>query len=888
MRAPRSRFLCTRAAFLASMVAALCGAEARGAVYNRLDRDVVPTFESVRLKLDPTSPDYSGAVHIDLTVATPSASFRLYARAMDVIRVTLSGSGGPIEATFEGGEAGQLIVHPQTPLAPGDYALDIDFRNNFDGRANALYRLKSGEDWYCFTQFEPLAAREAFPCWDEPAFKIPFQITVTVPAKLAAVSNTPIEKESTVGGQKTVVFKRTPPLPSYLVAVAAGPFDFVPIRGLSVPGRVVTVRGSGRLAAEAARITPPILAALEKYFGRTYPYEKLDLLALPEFSAGAMENAGAVTFREEILLIDPAASSATQRFRLASTTAHELAHMWFGDLVTMDWWNDLWLNESFASWMGDKITTQVFPRYNVPVRELRGTQVAMDTDARLSTRAIRQSVDAFANIDRLFDELAYQKGQAVLAMLEQWLGPAAFQRGIAAYLKEHEWKNATADDLWRALSAAAGRDIEPTTGSFLNQGGVPLVSLEMQPGGVVRLRQQRFLNYGVQAPQPTSWQIPVTLKYSDGRQVHSQSVLLGEAEKTVRLEKTSTPAWVHPNADQLGYYRWSVPPDFLQALATSGAPALNARERVGLINNLSALLDAGLLSGGDYLRTLERFSEDPDPDVISALVAGLDKVNRVFVTSGLRGSFAITARRMMRPSLKRFGLTRKSGEPEAVTLMRPNLLAALGVYGYDPEVLEWARPAARRYLAHPESLDASIAGTALNLAARDGDLPLFEEYRIRFETAKVPSERARYLAALGNFRSTELMEKALRYTLTGPLRPQEILTIPRTLAENDELKDRTWRWFKRVFSDVSGRVPPSHLPDLAYLANCCSAPRIEDARTFFARPEVDIPGAAQELAKVTDAIRDCAGLREREGLDVAKVLQQFAQGTAAPAGGPGP
>src|SRR5262249_59551110 len=198
--------------------------------------------------------------------------------------------------------------------------------------------------------------------------------TVTVPAGLSAVSNTPVEKESTVGGQKTVTFMRTPPLPSYLVAIAAGPFDFVPIRGMSVPGRVVTVRGSGRLAQEAARITPPILKALEKYFGRPYPYAKLDLLALPEFSAGAMENAGAVTYREEILLLDPAAASVTQRYRLASTTAHELAHMWFGHLVTMEWWSDVWLNESFASWMGDKITQQVFPQYQVPVRELRGRQ----------------------------------------------------------------------------------------------------------------------------------------------------------------------------------------------------------------------------------------------------------------------------------------------------------------------------------------------------------------------------------------------------------------------------------------------------------------------------------------------------------------------------------
>ncbi len=888
MRIPPLPHLFSRLVLLAASTAALSAADARAAVNNRLERDVVPTFQSVRLKIDPTLSDYSGAVHVDLTVATPTESFRLYAKEMDVIRVALAGAGGTVGVTFEAGESGQLVVRAQQPLAPGDYGLDIEFRNDFDVRANGLYRVKSGEDWYCYTQFEPLAAREAFPCWDEPAFKIPYQITVTVPAQLAAVSNTPVQKESAIGGQKTVTFKRTPPLPSYLVAVAAGPFDFVPIRGMSVPGRVVTVRGSAQLAAEAARITPPILAALEKYFGRPYPYAKLDLLALPEFAAGAMENAGAVTYRDEILLIDPAAASVTQRYRLASITAHELAHMWFGDLVTMEWWDDLWLNESFASWMGDKITHQVFPQYNVPVRELRGTQDAMETDARLSTRAIRQSVDAFANIDRLFDELAYQKGQAVLGMLESWLGPAVFRRGVADYLHEHEWKNATAGDLWRALSAASGRDITAATASFLDQGGVPLVSLEPQPDGAVRLQQQRFLNYGVHAPQPTSWQIPVTLKYSDGRQVYTQSLLLGEAEMSVRLEKTSAPAWVHPNADERGYYRWSVPSAMLQTLAGSGPQVLNPRERVGLLNNLSALLDAGLLAGDDYLRTLGRFSDDRQPEVVSALIGGLEKVQRVFVTASLRGPFAITVRKMLRPTLLRFGMAKSRGEPEAVSLMRPNLLAALGVHGYEREVLDWAGPTARRYLAHPESVDASIAGTALNLAARDGDLQLFEEFRTRFQTAKVPSERARFLTALGHFRNSGLMERALDYTLTGPLRPQEIFVIPRNLAENEELRDRVWRWFKRRHEAIVSRIPPFYLPNLPRFADCCYAARIEDARGFFGRPDTNYPGTQQQLAKVIDGIQDCAGLREREGLNVSRYLMQLAQATTVPGASPGP
>jgi peptidase M1-like protein/ERAP1-like protein len=876
---------------LAALLGAALAASAvvgYAAVNNRLERDVLPTFESVRLKVDPSRPDYSGAVHIDLTVVTPTPTFRLYAKDMDVIKVTLAGPAGEIATRTAAGDGGQLVVTAEQPLAAGSYGLDIDFQNDFDIKANSLYRLKSGEDWYCFTQFEADAAREAFPCWDEPEFKIPFQLTVTVPEKSETVSNTPIEKSTTIGGQKTVVFKRTPPLPSYLVALATGPLEFVPIPGMSVPGRVVTVRGSSKLAGEAVRITPPLLAALEKYFGRPYPYEKLDLLALPEFAAGAMENAGAITFRDEILLVDPATATIRQRYGLASITAHEMAHMWFGDLVTMAWWDDVWLNESFASWMGDKVTHEVFPQYNTPVRELAGTQRAMETDARLSTRAIRQSVDAFANFDRLFDELAYEKGQSVLGMLENWIGPDVFRRGVLQYLKTYEWKNASGSDLWGALSAASGQDITAATTSFLDQGGVPLVSAELQPGGKVRLRQQRFLNFGVEAPRPTSWKIPVTLKYSDGHQTWTQSVLLSEAEQIVSLDKTASPTWVHPNANERGYYHWSVPPAMLQLIAAGASQSLDTRERVGFLHNLSALLDAGQLHGDEYLRTLALFTGDTRPEVIGAVLNGLEKVHDVFITPDLRGAYAIYVRRMLRPPLKRFGLTRSKGEAEPVSLMRPTLLATLGVDGNEGEIMSWARLTARRYLDHPDSVDASIVGVALNLAARDGGLALFDEYRARFETTKIPSERARFLNALGHFRQGEMVERTLDYALTGPLRPQEIFVIPRNLAENEELKDRNWHWLKSGYRTIVKRIPPFYISDLPSFAECCRTERIEEAKAFFGTPETNLPGTQEELAKVIDSINDCVRLGEREGQAVGRFLVQSASSRGTPGAVPGP
>jgi alanyl aminopeptidase len=309
---------------------------------------------------------------------------------------------------------------------------------------------------------------------------------------------------------------------------------------------------------------------------------------------------------------------------------------------------------------------------------------------------------------------------------------------------------------------------------------------------------------------------------------------------------------------------------------------------VGFINNLAALLDAGSLNADDYLGTLERFTDDPAPEVVSAVIAGLEKIHTTFITPDLRGSFAIAVRRILRPSLKRFGIARGRGEPDAVSLMRPGLLAALGVHAYEREIMDWARLAARRYMAHPDSVDASVAGTALNLAARDGDAALFDAYRLRFESTRIPSERARFLAALGHFRDGALLTRALDYAVTGPLRPQEILTIPFNASETDDLKHQVWLWFMRAYKTIVARVPPYYLSDLPSFARCCETARIEHAKVFFSFAETQFPGTQEELAKVIEGTADCAGLRERQTPAVVRYLGRSTRKTAAPAPSPGP
>ncbi len=838
----------------------------------RLERAIVPTYESVRLELDPANPSYRGSVRVDLNGREKATSFAFHARDIAIAALTLQGKDGEIPVAHKT-EGDVVRVTPSRPLEPGAYSLDLDFTADFNMQAAGLYRLKVDDDWYAFTQFEATDARGAFPCWDEPEYKIPFQVTLVVPEAHLAIGTTPAASETIAAGKKTVVFEKTPPLPSYLLAIATGPLETVPIEGMTVPGRIVTVKGASGLAREAARVTPSLVAALEKYFGIPYPYRKLDLLAVPEFWPGAMENAGAITFADGILLIDPRAAGKDQERELVAVAAHELAHMWFGDLVTMKWWDDLWLNESFASWMGDKVADQVFPGGRLEIAQVGGMQSAMTTDARLSTRAMRQPIEGVENLDQLADELTYDKGQAVLTMFESWLGPEIFRKGVVEYLKTHAWGSATAADLWLSLSKAAGKEVAGPMATFLDQPGVPLVKADLLPGGKVRLSQQRFLNDGAAASRPATWQIPIILKYSDGRTTRTKTLLLKEASRTVALDGVLHPAWVLPNGGETGYYRWQVSPATLAALAGAAPKGLGTRERIGYVGNLEALLDAGALHGGDDLRLLARFADDPRPEVIDSLIDHLAKVKEAFVAGDLKGPFVAYVRRTLTPALQRFGRARAEGEEEAVSVLRPNLLEWLAIEGQDDTILDYADSLARAYMEDESSIDPALAGVALRLSAVRGDPALFKQYRKRFEKARVPADRGRYLAALGSFRNPAIVDSGLAYSLDGPLRAQEILSIPRHLSEVPELRPVVWDWVTGNFKTIVDRVPSNYGIFLVHFAGGCSDDLLQSARAFFSTPGHDLPGIDTEIKKVADEVNDCVRLRRREQPAVATFLR---------------
>ncbi|HZF12825.1 MAG TPA: M1 family metallopeptidase, partial [Thermoanaerobaculia bacterium] len=808
MRSPlRAAALALLAGLLAPF-AATAAATAEGADL-RLGDAVLPTFEAIRLRVDPAGKEYSGTVAVDLTAHRATDGFRLHARGQTLGRFVLTRDGREVPLRYEPGEpgkpdAGGLVqVRTAEPLAPGAYHLEIEFTQAFNTRSVGLYRTEKEGQSYAFTQLEADDARRAFPCWDEPGVKIPYQLTVVIPAADQAVSNTPIEKESPAGDGKTVVFARTPPLPAYLLALAVGRFEFTPIPGLSVPGRIVTVPGQGRLAGAAIQAVPPLLAVLERWFGRSYPYAKLDLIATPEFWPGGMENPGAILFADQVLLLDPA-SAADQRARQARVLAHELAHMWFGDLVTMRWWDDLWLSESFADWIADKATDEAFPAWQSGNGALGEINAVMAFDARPSAIAVRRPV---VDPDSLLENVgvAYGKGKGVLSMFEAWIGPETFRRGVNDYLQEHAFGNATADDLWRALGRAAGKDVGAAMATFLDQPGLPLVGVEILPGGRITLSQERLTDAG-SPPAPLTWKVPVGLKYGDGTTVRTTTVLLAGPRQTVALPGVSSLTWVMPDLGGVGYYRWSLPEAQLVALAQDASGRFVPRERAALLADLSALFRIGRVHGDTYFKVATAYAADPEPFVVSSLIARLDAVRPALVPEARAESFAAYVRRTFRPVLDRIGREARPGEGPNVPALRARLLGWLGDEGRDEEILHYAGTLARRYLADPAGFDPVLAQVALDLAALHGDRALYDEVRRRFENARTPTERNIYLRSLGHFRDPALREETLGYFLNGRLQPGDILRQALGMGDTEAGADRVFAWMHDHYDQIAARI----------------------------------------------------------------------------------
>jgi len=842
----------------------------------RLASEVEPTFQAIELVLDADDEVYTGNVRIRLRVHEPTTTVRFHAQDLDLMEVVLSDEGGHVAAEHSTGAKGLVTLQADHELAAGEYLLEITFANEYNRKAGSLYKVEYEGNSYLYTQFEAEFARQAFPCFDEPGFKFPYQMTITVPSHHIAVANTPIEREEAAGdGMTRYTFHRTQPMPSYLLALATGPLEAVPIAGLSVPGRILTVKGQGHLAADAIEITPPILTALEAYFDRPYPYRKLDVIAIPEFLFGAMENVGAITFRDDLLLMDPDTRSMDQRSLMTMIMAHEIAHMWFGNLVTPAWWDDLWLNEAFATWIAYKVTDQVYPEFKYTVSDVKEKQKAMQTDALPSARPVYTPFSASDDPMSLADKLIYDKGQAVLSMTEAWLGEETFRKGMILHMERHEWGNATSDDLWLSLATAAGQDVAASIRSFIDQPGVPVVSVRMLADNRIELSQRRFANVGAGEVAWEPWGIPVVLRYSDGTREYTQHILLDEVSRSVELAAPGRPIWMHPNKDEKGYYRWSLPSTLLDALAVDGIKNLSVRERVGMVDNLGALLDAGELRGDEYLEAVRVLSEDPEAEVMKSVLEAVQRIYADLVTEELTEQFGVYVQKTLGPALERIGLEARAGEDEGIGSVRGALIEWL-TYAGDDNARLFANELARRHQKDRASIDGAIAGSVLRAAASQGGEELFDAYVNAVGTAATPQERVNYLDAIARFQEADIVDRALEFALSDAVRPHEVWRIPYGLSRNHRLAPRVFNWFTANYEDLAAKMPPMYVGyTVPAIVDGNSAELLQAASDFMAAPERRSPMFDKEFKKVTERVMRRVRVMDKEGPRVDAYLREL-------------
>ena len=834
----------------------------------RLAQNIRPVAQQLTLNIDPDNSDYSGDTTIALQLADESASIRLHAKDMQINSLTLSRDDAELAVSHVSGEHGLLTISAAEPFAAGDYELRIGFSNNFNDDGVGINRTEQEGRHYIFSQFEAIDARQAFPCFDEPGFKFPWQMTMVVPADVTPITNTPVLSVTEAGGLKTVVFDTTPALPSYLIAVAVGPFELVPIPGMSIPGNVVVPLGKSHLAATAVATTPPLLAYLEDYFDEPYPFKKLDLIATNQAFSGAMEHPGAITYSDFFLLLDENAS-ASQRSTLIKITAHELAHQWFGNLVTMQWWNDLWLNESFADWMGDKTAAAVFPDDAIELPELRTLFRVMDIDARSTTKPIRHD---FKSTDNFEDGviLSYYKGKAVLGMFEDAVGADVFRDGVVRYLQKYSRGNAEAADLWAEINAGAEFDLAGGLAAFVDQPGIPLLSVREQGEGRFEFAQSRLLPGEQTAPQ-SQWVLPLHYKYLSGDRVVTAALVVDQASEIVQLD--GDVAWILPNADQRGYYRWSIPDDMLLRLGSDAATHLNVRERMGLLTNLWALLAADKLDGAAYLAAMRGVGSDTDPAVIQALLDQLAVVETTFITPPLREPFAAFVRALLRPTLDRIGTATIPGENSDVTEMRAQVLLWLADYGRDPAARGVLSALAGQYVA--DSIAPSdLAAVALRTAARWGTSDTFRQYRQRFEPvlATSPGDRRNYVRAIGSFRDPEVVQQVLDYVLSGKLQAVDISTVLARLSGWEDNLPLLLDWSIENDAVLRKLLPENSMANAPAMLAGCSTANLDTIAAFYGAEERFVAGIAGEITDAAAKATECAALRQREQESVRNYL----------------
>ncbi|WP_394828566.1 M1 family metallopeptidase [Pendulispora albinea] len=862
-------------------VASAPGAAAPKPPALRLPESIKPTAYDATLTVVPTEERFDGHITIGVELMAPSDVVWLNASGIEVRTATVNGAPAKV---IPGGEDFVGIQVAQ-PLAAGKATLVLDYSGELSRKnSHGLFKQKEGDQWYVFTHFESMDARRAFPCFDEPGFKTPWKIRLKVKRDQQAFANTPSVSEKIEGDYKIVQFAETKPLPSYLVALGVGPFDVVDAGTAGknrTPIRIIVPHGRAAEARFAKEVSPQVLNELEAYFGIPYPYEKLDCIDVP-MGGGAMENPGLITFHQRLILSRPERETTRFRHAYTSVATHEFAHQWFGDLVTTAWWDDIWLNEAFATWMTSRTLERWKPEWNEGASRVLHTDRAMRNDSLVSARRIRQPILGKDDVKNAFDDITYRKGAAVIRMFETWASPEVFRAGVQRYLAKYAHGTATADQFLSAVFEGNQAPLIGAFGSFLNQPGVPLVTASLrcdagQPPKLA-LSQARYLPLGSEGSTDARWQIPVCARYPGKKGDALACTLLTEAKSEVALpEAASCPAWVEANADARGYYRVHYEGDLLRKLLDSGSKSFSAAEKTALLSDLSALVQNGKVSYADALAVVPKLANDPSGAVVAAtieLVSGLRDTE--MFPAALRPKYARFIRDTYGPRARKLGFVPRAGESDDTRLLRQSLVSLVADQGEDRALAAEAKKLAQRWLGERKGVDADMVDAVLGIATRTGDRALFDQTLAAARKAQDRHERTQILYALGQFRDPEIVRASLPLLLSEEFDPRESSTLRWGALAAPATRQLAYDFVKQNFDALAARIPRDDIARLAQSGSAfCDEAHRADLESFFRDRAPRYLGGPRILAQTTEAIKLCAAYRTRQAPNVQSFLQKL-------------
>jgi puromycin-sensitive aminopeptidase len=845
----------------------------------RLPQHVAPTRYDLRLEPDLMTFTFRGKETVTLTVREATSEIVFNAVELQVLEATIEDGSkilhrGSVELDSS---TERCRVRFSTALQPGTWRLHLSFTGILNDKLRGFYRstyhdAKGTTRPMAATQFEATDARRAFPCWDEPAFKAVFATTLAIDPSLTAVSNTPVVSERQEDGKKVLQFADTIRMSTYLVAFIVGELEPTdPVLIGSTPLRIWSVPGKHRLTPFGLDIGAFSLAFFEKYYGIPYPGQKLDLLAIPDFASGAMENLGAITFRETALLVDQQAATHAEQERIADVVAHENAHMWFGDLVTMSWWNGLWLNEAFATFMEMLAVDAWRPEWQRWTTFGVSRAVAMSVDGLHSTRPIEYPVIAPKDADAMFDVLTYEKGASVLRMLEQYIGPDIFREGVREYLRAHAYGNADTGDLWTALGHAAKQPVPDVMNGWIFKPGYPILVVT-QNGDRLTIEQRRFTY--LDQPLKTStveanqqWKIPVQMKILANGKTESRRLLLSETHTQLDLPPGFESVVLNEGGH--GFYRVRYTPELLKRLMRLMPKGLAAIERFNLINDAWASTVAGLMPMTDYLDLTAQFRNDRDKNVWEILLSSFHTLNRVIEQSD-RPQLEALVRDRVGPAFADLGWTPQAGESELTKQLRAELIRALGIIGNDRAVQQRA---AELY-ATPTSVDPNVLPAIIAILAHTGQEARYQEYVQRFKHAATPQEERRYLYSLALFQPRELLSETLMKSINGEIRTQDAPFIVRMVMTSVYGRELGWGFVKKEWDTMDRLYPKNGLRRMCEGITGLVTPELErDVRRFFEERKIDLGG--KTLEQYLEQLHIGVTLRERDGESVKRYLSSF-------------